>query len=246
MRVHSMLPARHDERLTRALGEIDHVPQSTPEAAMGDSGCVAFVGPWRSVEVAEAMEGLGPHGLAHLAPAATWVGLTRPDEPAGSDDKPERRTLFRLAARDMEVCRAIVSVVDGRARLISDGSEYGSQIASQLRLAGLESDGDMVVYAGLGETAPPGLPPNVIALDGAAHGGFPERHPEALYFCAAHPVEGFTDAEAWDFAPQVEQAGRLIASGALPAGFDEHGDPLEPVIGMWRFSGGEPVSLRTL
>jgi hypothetical protein len=233
MRVHSRLPDRHDRLLTRALDGLEHVPQSTPEAAAEDPHCGAFVGPWRSREVAEAIALLGPRGIHHIAPAATWVGLTRPDEP-GHDPGAARRTLFRIAARDTVVCAAIVGVVGGSAQLVVDDTPYGDQIAAQLRLCGLRDGGDTVVYAGLGETAPDGLPADVLAMDGAAQHGFPERHPGATYFGAAYKAEGFSDAECWDFAPQVELAGRLLAFGDLESHFDAHGDLLDAPVGAWR------------
>src|SRR3954451_7850894 len=49
VRVHSGgLPPRHAALLADALGEVDHVPGSTAEAAAADDACVAFIGPWRS------------------------------------------------------------------------------------------------------------------------------------------------------------------------------------------------------
>jgi hypothetical protein len=238
MRVHSQLPGRHDAGLSRALGNsAEHVAQSSPEAAAADSQCAAFVGPWHSWLVAEAMEILRPAGITHVAPAATWVGLTRADEP-GSGAAPARRTLFRIAARDMVVCRAIVAAVGGQARIVSDDTDYGRQIGSQLRMAGLQEGGDAVIYAGLGESAPDGLPAEVICMDGAAQDGFPERHPDARYFGAAYAQEGYTDEECWDFAPHVDLAGRLIAGGEIASHFDEHGDLLEPRSGVWRWEAG--------
>jgi hypothetical protein len=239
VQVHSLLPERHDERLSRALGAaVEHVPQSSPDAALA-AGAGAFVGPWLSADVAEAMETFSDR-LVHVAPAATWVGLTRRDEP-GSDDAPRGRVL-RVAARDTVVCRALVAAVP-EARVVHDGTEYGRQIAAQLRMCGLREGGARVVYAGLGRQAPE-LPPDPICLEGAVEGDFPHRHPDALYFAAAYPEDGFTDEQAWDFAPQVELAGRLLVAGDPERHFDEHGDLLEPRTGVWRFVDGRPVAVR--
>jgi hypothetical protein len=201
-------------------------------------GADAFVGPWLSSQVAEAMETFAGR-LLHIAPAATWVGLTQPDEP-GSDDAPEGRVL-RVAARDLVVCRALVASVP-EARLVHDGTDYGRQIAAQLRMCGLRDGGARVVYAGLDDA--PELQPDPVCLDGAAQGDFMERHPEAVFFAAAYPQEGFTDAECWDFGPHVDLAGRLLASGDPARHFDAHGDLLEPRTGVWRFHDGHPVAVR--
>ena len=49
-------------------------------------------------------------------PAATWVGVTRDDEP-GSDDAPQHDgTVFRLVARDMVVAQRIAERLTGGAR----------------------------------------------------------------------------------------------------------------------------------
>ena len=136
--------------------------------------------------------------------------------------------------------RALASVPE--ARLVHDETDYGRQIAAQLRSCGLRDGGRRVVYAGLHDA--PALPPDPVCLDGAAHGDFMDRHPEAVYFAAAYPEDGFSDEQCWDFAPHVELAGRLLASGHAARHFDAHGDLLEPRTGVWRFEAGRPVAVR--
>src|ERR671929_1572731 len=108
MVVHSALP----EGLTRAAGQvlreagIDHVthgdadPLAAAEAAAGDEDAMAVIGPFRSADVAEAVEVTAPVGLPLVAPVATWAGVTRDDEPGCDDPARHRGTVLRLGARD--------------------------------------------------------------------------------------------------------------------------------------------------
>jgi hypothetical protein len=103
---HSTLPgaltAAVDERL-RAAG-VEHVahggarPPEAAEAAAGDPRSIALIGPYRSAEVAEAVHATGPVRLPLLAPAATWAGVTREDEP-GCDDPAQHHGTARRGAR---------------------------------------------------------------------------------------------------------------------------------------------------
>jgi hypothetical protein len=68
------------------------------EAAAGDPRSIALIGPYRSAEVAEAVEATGPVRLPLLAPAATWAGVTREDEP-GCDDPAQHHGTARRGAR---------------------------------------------------------------------------------------------------------------------------------------------------
>ena len=97
-----------------------------------------MIGPFRSADVNEALAATAPARLPLLAPAATWVGVTRDDEP-GSDDAPQHDgTVFRLVARDMVVAQRIAERLDGRRALVIAGDhDYGLQLNSQLRMAGL-------------------------------------------------------------------------------------------------------------
>ena len=89
MVVHSVLPdslaAVVDEEL-RAAG-VAHAPHTgepplrAAEAAAADGDAAALIGPFRSADVAEAVEATAPAGLALIAPVATWAGVTRDDEP---------------------------------------------------------------------------------------------------------------------------------------------------------------------
>jgi hypothetical protein len=105
MTVHSILP----ESLTRAAGAafedagVRHVahgtddPVGAADAAVADPQALALLGPYRSAEVAKAVEASGPAGLALLAPVATWAGVTRDDEPGCDDPARHRGTVLLLA-----------------------------------------------------------------------------------------------------------------------------------------------------
>jgi hypothetical protein len=265
-RVYSYLPDELRVALTYALGELEHLPaEGNAEAAASqavlDPECVAFVGPYRSWEVGETAAIFNEAGMAQLAPAATYSALTR-DEPGAVDGMPAslfptgERTLFRVAVRDAAVCRALVARVP-RARLVSDGGEYGEQIVAQLRHAGLQEGDEAIVYAGLGISARPGGDAPVWTLDGAAQNGFPEAMGErARYVMAPRGEEGWPDQDALAFAPQVKEAGMLVWGSAMAGGptragvlaglracgrFDEHGDTLERRVGVWRHDGARLV-----
>jgi hypothetical protein len=117
---HSTLPgsltAAVDERL-RAAG-VEHVahggarPLEAAEAAAGDPRSIALIGPYRSAEVAEAVEATGPVRVPLRAPAATWAGVTREDEPGCDDPAQHHGTIPRLVARDTEVASRISADVD--------------------------------------------------------------------------------------------------------------------------------------
>ena len=91
-----------------AHGEDDHVRAAELAAADGDA--IAFIGPFRSRAVAEAIEATAPAGLLLLAPVATWAGVTRDDEPGCEDDPADHRgTVLRMVARDTEVARRLAA-----------------------------------------------------------------------------------------------------------------------------------------
>jgi hypothetical protein len=252
------LPERHAAVLAETLGAagVDHVPGSTPEAAAADDACVAYVGPLRSWPAALAAPTLNAAGIVQVCPAATWVALTREDEPHGTDEAPPQRpggraTLVRLVPRDTEVCRKLVeNAPERRLAVVEEHESYGRQLGRQLRMVGLEEEPgepDAVVYCGLAENAPHGLLAGrrVYAFDGAQ--GFGDAH--TRYVLANLPREGWSDEDVRAFVPQAADAGELVAKAVAQGGadreavrravwaiggFDEHGDPPDPRVGVWR------------
>src|SRR5213083_2581567 len=116
MRVHTALPEALTEAVQAVLEAeaVEHVAHRgaqslrAAEAAAADPDALALIGPYRSAEIAEAVEATAPVGLPLLAPVATWAGVTRDDEP-GCDDHPadHRGTVFRMVARDTVVAQRI-------------------------------------------------------------------------------------------------------------------------------------------
>jgi ABC-type branched-subunit amino acid transport system substrate-binding protein len=110
-----------------AHGEDDPVRAGAIAAA--DEDAVAFIGPFRSRDVAEAIEATAPAGLPLLAPVATWAGVTRDDEPGCEDDPADHRgTVLRMVARDTEVAFRLARYLRGRgerALVVAGSGEYG-------------------------------------------------------------------------------------------------------------------------
>jgi hypothetical protein len=241
-------------------------PVAAGVAAASDSEAVALIGPFRSREVAETVEVTGPAGLPLIAPMATWAGVTRSDEPGCEDDPADHRgTVFRLLARDTEVALRIAADVRAagqRAFVVAGEHEYGVQLEGQLRLACLPSvsepeEADLVVLCGLlGEPeighARALAPLPVIAFDGVQGGdlGAGRDVRVALPFA---PANDLAADELFAGIGQARLAGELVTA-ALRDGahdratmlvklresgrFDEHGDPVEPDIWLWRVSAG--------
>ena len=96
---------------------LDHAPHgdtdpvAAAEQAAGDPAAIALIGPFRSADVAEAVEATAPRRLPLLAPVATWAGVTRDDEPGCDDDARHRGTVLRLVARDTVVAARIAGDV---------------------------------------------------------------------------------------------------------------------------------------
>ena len=240
-RVHSHLPECLQAIVGEGLGELEHVAHAgefmrAAEAASEDPECVAFVGPLLSWQVAETAELLNQAGIPQLAIGATYSALTR-DEPGAYDGMPAslcptgERTLFRLVPRDTAIARAVVARWP-RARLVSDGGDYGRQIASQLRMVGLEEDpaAELTIYAGLAEGAPP-LQGEVLAFEGAAEPGF--------HATFALPQLDHMDyrSQAREAAALLRDAGRtraeVLADLRASGRFDGFGDTTERRVGLW-------------
>ena len=232
-----------------AHGERDHVAAAT--AAAGDADAVALIGPFRSRAVAEAIEVTAPAGLALLAPVATWAGVTRDDEPGCDDPADHRGTVLRMVARDTEVAFRLAAHLrrtQKRALVVSGGGEYGTQLEAQLRLAELPragDDADLVVVAGVPsepgmERAAATAPLPIIAFDGVQglDIGF-ERDVWVVLPFAEDPAEGAEAARAARLVVGALAGGartrvEVLAACRAAGPFDEHGDPLNPPVWLWR------------
>jgi hypothetical protein len=267
--VHSVLPDTLRSAAGRVLAAagVEHVahddgdPVSAAATAAGDARAVALLGPFRSADVAEAVEATAPAGLPLLAPVATWAGVTRDDEPGCDHAARHGGTVLRLVARDTEVAARLAADVraNGRRALVVAGRhDYGLQLDGQLRMAGLPRaeaarDADLVVLCGLaGEPevdrarAAGDLP--LVAFDGVQGADLGAGHDVevALPFAPAgdEPFDHLVDG-----ARQAHRAARLVVAGlrdgardraallrALREGgaFDAHGDPVAPPVWLWR------------
>jgi hypothetical protein len=258
LRVHSILPDALTVAVDAALGDVGHIAHGdadamrAAEAAAGDADAIALLGPYRSREVADVVEATAPAGLPLLAPVATWAGVTRDDEPGCDDPARHRGTVLRMLARDTEVAARLAADVraTGQHALVVAGEhEYGVQLDGQLALVGLPRAGDaaaadLVVLCGLADgpevktAAAAGLP--VIAFDGV-QGGPPV--PDLRLVLPFAPGENHAGATAAGRAASLvvealhggagDRASLLTALRALGP-FDEHGDPDDPPVWLWR------------
>jgi hypothetical protein len=248
-------------------------PMRAAEAAAGDDGAVALIGPFRSADVAEAVEATAPAGLPLLAPVATWAGVTRDDEPGCDDAARHGGTVLRLVARDTEVAARLAADVRAtgrRAIVVAGEHEYGVQLDGQLRVVGLPraerpEDADLVVLCGLAgapevERAAALAPLPVVAFDGVQGADLgPGRD-----VCVALPIAPADDVrpgEVLFFVAPARRAAGLVVEGlrggardraallaALRAAgpFDEHGDPVDPPVWLWRASDDWTIPERAL
>lgn len=260
--VHSSLPedlTAAADAVLRAAG-VEHVahraganPMAAAEAAAADPGSIALLGPYRSRAVAHAVEATAPAGLALLAPVATWAGVTRDDEP-GCDTDPARHrgTVLRMVARDTVVAARLAADVRAagqRALVVAGDHEYGTQLDAQLGLAELPrardaADAHLVVLCGLaGElevtrAAAAGLP--VIAFDGVQDGrSVPDLRLVLPFAPGQDPAGSDAARRAAELVVDALGAGAADRSAVLAAmrargHFDEHGDPIDPPVWLWR------------
>jgi hypothetical protein len=262
MTVYSALPERLEAAVAEVLGAagMTHVAHGAgdamagAEAAAADDDALALIGPFTSRAVAHAVEATAPVGLPLIAPVATWAGVTRDDEPGCEDDPAQHRgTVLRMVARDTVVAERIAAHVRAqgkRALVIAGEHEYGEQLDGQLRLAELprtDAGADVVVLCGLAghpeidAARATGLP--VIAFDGAERSDLGDDVSMALPFA---PLDGVPFDHMTYGAEQVRRAAHLIVEAgasdrtallrALRAAgpFDEHGDPIDPPVWLWR------------
>ena len=267
MRVHSVLPERLTEAVDTVLSEagIEHVahgdaePMAAAEAAVADPEAVAVIGPYRSNDVAHAVEASAAAGLPMLAPAATWAGVTRDDEPGCDDSADTRGRAFRLVARDTVVAERIAAEArasGAKALVIAGGHDYGRQLDAQLRLAGLPraatpGEATLVVLCGLaGEpevarAALIDLP--LVALDGVQGADLGDR--DVFVAMPYAPVDGLAHEDVLAGVGSARRAAELVATAIRAGatnrtmvfvsvdehgGFDDHGDPVDPEVSLWR------------
>jgi hypothetical protein len=237
----------------------DRDTMAAAEAAAGDDSARALIGPFLSRAVAHAVEATAPVGLPLIAPVATWAGVTRDDEP-GCEDDPARHdgTVLRMVARDTEVAARIAAHVRAggkRALVVASEHEYGAQLDGQLRLVGLpradaEGGADLIVLCCLSDEPEIALARAialpVIAFDGV-QGSDPG--PEVSMALPFAPRDGVPFDHMVYGAHQARRAAQLIVDAlrdgaadrasllrALRAAgpFDEHGDPVDPPVWLWR------------
>jgi hypothetical protein len=253
--VHSILPPTLttvvDEVLVAAgiahVAHGDADPVGSATAAAGDPHAQVIIGPLGSRDVAEAIEASAAARLPMIAPVATWVGITRDDEP-GSEDDPARHqgTIFRLVARDSVVAQRITDRIrDSKqhAFVIAGDHDYGRQLDAQLVRSGLPrvsdpTDADIVVLAGLaGNTeitrARALAPLPIIAFDGIQPEAFPDQ-PVVIALVNAQNDDSFgapeTRRAAELAAAAIERGGDTLQSLRELGPFDDHGDLFDPLI----------------
>jgi hypothetical protein len=243
----------------------DRDTMAAAETAAADDDALALIGPFLSRAVAHAVEATAPVGLPLIAPVATWAGVTRDDEPGCEDDPARHRgTVLRMVARDTVVAARIAAHVRAggkRALVVASKQEYGAQLDGQLRLVGLpradeEAGADLIVLCCLSDepeiavARATALP--LIAFDGVQGSDLgPGREVSmALPFAPRdgepfdHMVYGVHEARR---AAQLivdglrdgaEDRGSLLRALRAAGRFDEHGDPVDPHVWLWRADPG--------
>src|SRR3954451_2822097 len=229
---HSVLPTTLTtavDEVLRAAG-IEHVAHGrTPAveaaaAAARDDAALALIGPFRSADVAEAVEATAPAGLPLLAPVATWAGVTRDDEPGCDDAARHGGTVLRLVARDTEVAARIAAWVraDGRRAVVAAGPhDYGVPREGQLRMVGLPraehpEDADLVILCGLPGSpeiaraaAPAPLP--VVCSDGPQGADLGAGRDVRIALPVA-PADDVRPGEVLFFVEPARRAAQLVVS----------------------------------
>ena len=149
-------------------------------------------------------------------------------------------TVLRMVARDTVVAQRIAERLRGRGALVIAGDhEYGLQLDGQLRLAGLErvsETPDVIVLAGLAgepenEAARALAPLPIVAFDGIQGESFPDQEVTIALAYAPGPV-GVAEARR---AAEIAVAARDLEEMRRLGPFDEHGDPVDPLVRFERY-----------
>jgi hypothetical protein len=157
-----------------------------------------------------------------------------------------------MVARDTEVAFRLAAHLRGRgqrALVVASSGEYGTQIEGQLRLADVPradaDEADVVIAAGVPEE--PGMdavaataPLPLIAFDGiqGLDVGF-DRDVHVVLPFAEDPTHGIEAARAARLVAGALAGGATTRAEVLAAcraagPFDEHGDPVDPPVWLWR------------
>jgi hypothetical protein len=123
--------------------------------------------------------------------------------------------------------------------VIAGGHDYGLQLDGQLRLAGLErvaEDPDVIVLAGLcgepeADAARALAPLPIVAFDGIQGESFADQEVELALVYGPGPV-GVAEARR---AAEIAVVGRDLAHMRELGPFDEHGDPVDPLVRFERY-----------
>jgi hypothetical protein len=271
--VHSALPSALTAAVDQVLSSagVRHAGHEERDAvkagarAASDPSALALIGPLHSAAVAETVEATAPAGLALLAPLATWVGVTRVDEPGCEDAARHRGTVLRMVARDSVVAERIADRLRARgetAVVVAGEHAYGRQLDEQLAAAGLprtddRKQADVVVLAGLDGEPEIGRaaalsPLPVIAFDGVQGAPLGEaRDVQLAVPIAPHPgvdpQDLFTGVESARTAAELVKVAlargardraAMLAALRESGRFDEYGDPVEPPVWLWRADHG--------
>jgi hypothetical protein len=147
-----------------------------------------------------------------------------------------------MVARDTVVAQRIAErLADRRALVIAGDHEYGLQLDSQLRMAGLRrasspDDADVIVLAGLPgdpeiDAARALAPLPIVAFDGIQGEAFAGQEVTLALAYAPGPVGVAEARRAAQIAVQARDLAHMRALGP----FDEHGDPVDPLVRFERY-----------
>jgi hypothetical protein len=154
-----------------------------------------------------------------------------------------------MVARDTEVAfrlAAHLRLRGERALVVVGAGEYGMQLEGQLRLAGLPVGDDAGVVVAAGVPEEPGLeavkataPLPLIAFDGIQGLDVGDRDVWVVLPFAQDPTHGIEAARAARLVVDALAGGATSRADVLAAcraagPFDEHGDPIDPPVSLWR------------
>ena len=268
MTVHSALPAALTAAVAQVMSAAGVPHEAHGERDAVEAGARGFGSVGAGVDRPVALGGCGrdprgdsPRWVGAPAPLATWVGVTRDDEPGCEHAARHRGTVLRMVARDRVVAERIADRLRAQSKtalVVAGEHAYGRQLDEQLAAAGLartddRTRADVVVLAGLeGEAeidrAAALSPLPVIAFDGVQGAPLGEARDVQLAVPIApragiDPQDLFAGVEsARNAAELVEDAfargardrAAMLAALRESGRFDEFGDPVEPAVWLWR------------